>query len=71
MSELDYPYIRAWCRMTAAYAYFTRMQLDHARRRRAPRDSIYRDTSGKWRRFSEVADPDVRHIINKLVENMK
>jgi hypothetical protein len=64
----DYIYLRARDKMMLSGAYWTEIQLERARRHKAPADAIYWDERGRrWHRFSEVTNQDTKILIERMI----
>lgn len=85
MPNVDYLYVRAWCRMMGSYDYYVRQQVQQARADGAPERAIYKDVpsaslgmesgtltdapGGHWKTLDDVERADVRARIEKIVED--
>ena len=69
--QLDYPYLRAWCRMMGSAQYYTDMQIERAREDKAPQTAIYLDNDGVWKTFENIGREDTKERIRTMVEGVQ
>ena len=64
----DYLYLRAWDNMMGSNPSWCQLNLERARKEKAPHDAIFKDSKGNWQTFKTIERPDTKILIEKFVE---
>ncbi|WP_317396914.1 hypothetical protein [Anaerotruncus colihominis] len=69
-TELDYLYIRAFCKLPHWYYYDTESEIRKARADGAPKTSLIKDFNGTWLTFEDIASDDMKVSILAAISEM-
>jgi hypothetical protein len=72
MTDVDYPYIRAWGHMLGSRQDYIEREVQKAREANAPEDAIYASVAPGgvakgWARYSEVTSKSTRHTMERIL----
>jgi len=68
----DYQHLRAWGRMMHSNSYYVKIQVEQARKDKAPDDAIYwSEMDERWVTFAEVTDAGTRRRIENMLASEK
>lgn len=69
-TELDYLYIRAFCKLPHWCYYDAESEIRKARADGAPKTSIIKDFNGTWLTFEDIASDDMKVSILAAISEM-
>lgn len=70
MSQLDYPYIKAWGRLLHSAPYYIEDQIRRARETHAPRTAIYWHEDEGWHIYENIKSIETKLIIDNFIKDM-
>lgn len=68
---MDYPYIRAWCKMMKSTPDFTENEVETARKEKAPQTAVYKNKDGTWEIFEGIVRGETKQQLAELVVKME
>jgi hypothetical protein len=72
MSEnMDYVYIRAWCKLMNATPDVTENGVETARKEKAPQTAVYKNKDGTWENFEGIVRGETKQQLAELVIKME
>lgn len=72
MSEnMDYVYIRAWCKLMNATPDVTENEVETARKEKAPQTAVYKNKDGTWENFEGIVRSETKQQLAELVIKME
>lgn len=72
MSEnMDYVYIRAWCKLMNATPDVTENEVETARKEKAPQTAVYKRKDGAWEIFEGIVRGETKQQLAELVIKME
>lgn len=61
---IDYPYIRAWYRISGSFPYYIEQQVELARQENAPHDAVFRHLNQPiWYTVNQIGNKETKTAI--------
>ena len=61
---IDYPYIRAWYRISGSFPYYIEQQVELARKDNAPHDAVFRHLNQPvWYTINQIGNKETKAAI--------
>lgn len=68
---MDYPYIRAWCKIAGSPLDITENEVTTARKEKAPQTAVYKRKDGVWEIFEGIVRGETKQQLAELVAKME
>lgn len=69
--NMDYPYIRAWCKLMNVTPDVTEKEVEAARKEKAPQTAVYKSKDGTWEIFEGIVRGETKQQLAELVAKME